>query len=291
MDFEIIFSNYVSRFENLLSEKLNKLDKNAPAVIKDAISYAITDGGKRIRPVLLYATADMLNVNLECVDNFALSIEMIHSYSLVHDDLPSMDNDDYRRGKLSTHKKFGEAIGVLAGDALLNLAFETALDKEYFNNYDYKALKLLGEYSGYNGMIAGQILDIQAEKSSNLDFDSLYNIHVNKTGKLITAPLLIASIFANYKYYDELFELGKTIGLIFQITDDIMDVEGSFETIGKTTGKDQNENKLTSVKLLGLDGAKKYNQELYQTALQILKKFENSEFMTLLVNKLVNRKK
>ncbi len=291
MDFEIKFSNYVNRFESKLSDRLNNLAENAPCVIKDAISYAITDGGKRIRPVLLYASAEMLNVGLDEVDLFALALEMIHSYSLVHDDLPSMDNDDYRRGKLSTHKKFGEALGVLAGDALLNLAFETVLEKEKFCDFDFKSLKILSDFSGYNGMIAGQVLDLESEKKSNIDFDALFNIHINKTGKLFTAPLLISSVFAGNKYFDEFSELGKTIGLMFQITDDIMDVEGSFETIGKTAGKDQIENKLTSVKLLGLDGAKEYNKKLYAKSIEILSRIENSEFLIWLVNKLYCRKK
>lgn len=291
MDFETRFSDYVNRFEDKLTIRLNSLDENAPKIIKEAMSYAITDGGKRIRPLLLYATSDMLDVNLELVDNFALSLEMIHSYSLVHDDLPSMDNDDYRRGKLSTHKKFGEAIGVLTGDALLNFAFETALNKERFSDYDFQALKILGEFSGYNGMIAGQILDLEYENSKDLSFELLYKIHINKTGKLLTAPLLISSIYANKKYYHELKELGETIGLMFQITDDIIDVEGDFESIGKTTGKDQKEDKLTSVKLLGLNGAKEYNKKLYAKAIRILEKIDNSEFLIWFVNKIFNRKK
>lgn len=291
MDFEKKLSCYVNRFEEKLNLRLNALCKDSPKIIREAIAYAISNGGKRIRPVILYATCDCLGVNLDYVDNFALALEMIHSYSLVHDDLPSMDNDDYRRGKLSTHKKYGEAIGVLTGDALLNLAFETAFEKDSFSNFDFKAIKLLAEYAGYNGMIAGQVLDLEAENNKNLSLDNLTKIHLNKTAKLLTVPLLISSIFADNKYYEELKKLGEILGLIFQITDDILDVEGTFDSLGKTTGKDEKENKLTSVSLLGLKGAKTYNLKLHEEAIKILKSIENSDFLLWLENKIFNRKK
>ena len=129
MDYNQDYNRYLERFNCVLNSYISKLDKETPEIIRESISYSVLNGGKRIRPVLCYVVADMLGVELDAVDNYALAIELIHSYSLVHDDLPAMDNDDYRRGQLSTHKKFGEAFGILAGDALLNLAFEVCLDK------------------------------------------------------------------------------------------------------------------------------------------------------------------
>lgn len=291
MDFNQKFSSYVSRFENNLNNLIKSLDTSAPSVIKETIEYAISNGGKRIRPVLLYATCEILGVNLDDVDNFALAIELIHSYSLVHDDLPCMDDDDYRRGKLSTHKKFGEAFGVLCGDALLNLAYEICLNKETFTLKDKKAMKILADFAGYNGMIAGQVLDILAESEDNACEQKLLDIYVNKTSKLLTAPMLMASALAGDKYYKELSKLGTFIGITFQVVDDIMDVEGSLDSIGKTPGKDQAENKLTSIKIWGLDGAKKYAKKLYEDSIEILSNIPNSVFLRELVTKLYNRKK
>ncbi len=288
---------YLNRFNENLSRFLSNLDNNSPDLIKESISYAVSNGGKRIRPVLCYATADMLNINLDQVDEFALAIEFIHSYSLVHDDLPSMDNDDYRRGKLATHKKFGEAFGILAGDALLNLAFEVCLSKNNFSNNDAKSCQILFDYSGYKGMIAGQVLDLQAEKENFSNYSKeeqivfLNNIFLNKTSKLLTVPLLIASIQGNYKYFNELKEFGEKLGVMFQITDDILDVEGSFETIGKTPNKDKDANKLTAVKIYGLEGAKEKASQLYISCKEIINGFENNEFLAEFIDKIYYRKK
>lgn len=289
-EFDCTLNNYFLRFEKVLNEKFLTLASDAPSSIKKAMEYGIKDGGKRVRPILLYSACDMLGVDKSSADNFALAIEMIHSYSLVHDDLPSIDNDDYRRGKLSVHKKFGEALGVLTGDALLNFAYETCLDKENFSTLDVEAMKILAEYAGYSGMIAGQVLDLESSNSTP-NQNLLYSIYENKTSKLLTAPLLIASVLSGKKYYDELKELGKTIGLMFQISDDVMDVEGNFESIGKTPGKDEEENKLTSIKIWGIDGAKKINDRLYKKAFDILNGIPDSEFLTAFINKLYLRKK
>lgn len=289
MDVDKKYSEYVFRFENSLTECLNGLDKNAPKIITEAMEYAVSDGGKRVRPVLCYAAAEALGLNSEAVKNFALAVEFIHSYSLVHDDLPAMDNDDYRRGKYSTHKKFGEAIGILAGDALLNYAFELCLSDEHFGKKQARALKVLAEYAGYSGMVAGQVIDLASEKSDSVDEKTLYDMYINKTSKLLTAPLLAASELAGGAYYNEFEEFGKNLGIFFQISDDFMDAEGTFSHIGKTPNKDEKENKLTSIRVFGKDGAKKCAEKHYLLAKSAIERVSNTEFLSAFADKLYKR--
>ena len=178
IDYKNKYNEYLAIFNQQLDIVINKIKTNdPPEILLQAMEYSVAGGGKRVRPVLLYATADVLGVDLERVNEFAIAIEYIHSYSLVHDDLPSMDNDDYRRGKLSTHKKFGEAYGILTGDSLLNFAFEYCLSKKEFSPNDAKALSLLANYAGTFGMIAGQIYDLQNEKSDDVSEKTLYKIY------------------------------------------------------------------------------------------------------------------
>lgn len=290
MNYKDQYEVYFNLFENYLKEAFDSLNIDAPNVIKDAMKYAVLDGGKRIRPVLCLAAAEMLGVSFDTVKEFAVALECIHSYSLVHDDLPAMDNDDYRRGKFSTHKKFGEANGILAGDALLNFAFEYCLSRKDFNSLDAKALKILGEFAGYSGMIAGQVLDLQYENEAP-NVDVLYNIYKNKTAKLIIAPLLISSQLSGGKYFDELYEYGYNLGVLFQIIDDIMDVECSLEDIGKTPNKDSASGKLTSISIFGLNGAKELAKKHYDTCMDIIKKIPNSEFLQALTDAMFIRRK
>lgn len=285
------YNKYLDIFENYLNKTLPSLTNDTPQILSDGIKYAVADGGKRVRPVLCLAAAECLGVDVKSVLNYALAIELIHSYSLVHDDLPAMDNDDYRRGKLSTHKKFGEANGILIGDALLNLAFETCFLKDELTVNDCKAVKLIGEYSGAKGMIAGQVLDLLNEKSNDLREETLYSIYVNKTAKLITLPLLIASALSGNKYFDEFENFGYNLGVMFQITDDIMDVEGSFDLIGKTPNKDIQSGKFTSIKVFGLDGAKKMAKKHYENCKNILTKIPNADFLNDFTDYMFLRKK
>ena len=206
---------------------------------------------------------------------FALAIEFIHSYSLVHDDLPAMDNDDYRRGKPSTHIKFGEAVGILCGDALLNLAVEIIFS-DGLNEREVKAAKFLFNCSGIYGMIAGQVFDIESEDGENVNEEHLYKISENKTAKLITAPIVIPAILSD-KYAIELKELGKNLGILFQITDDIFDATGDIKVIGKTPHKDGN--KITAVKVFGIDGAKEKAEVFYQKCKNIISKIPDGEFL------------
>ena len=289
-NYNVCYQKYVNRFEEQLKIALLKLE-NVPEQLKNAMSYAVCDGGKRVRPVLCYATADMLGVDLEKIDTFAVAIELIHSYSLVHDDLPCMDNDDYRRGKLSTHKKFGEAFGVLAGDGLLNFAFEYPLNKQDFSPSDAKALKFLSYCSGALGMIGGQALDLLNEKCDNISQEVLYEIYINKTSKLLLAPIIIASIFADKKHYDRLIEYGINLGIMFQISDDLLDAKGDKTKIGKTPGKDLVQDKLTSIKTFGLDGAINQLKIHYDKCLSAIKDLDNNEFLLEFTKKLFERTK
>ena len=288
-DYKLEYKKYIEQFDKQLDKAFSSLSA-IPEILLEAMKYAIYDGGKRVRPVLCFATAEMLGLKCDDVKEFAVAIEMIHSYSLVHDDLPAMDNDDYRRGKLSTHKKFGEANGILTGDALLNYAFEHCLSRSNFTQNYVDALKILSEYAGASGMIAGQTLDLLNEKNPTANEKILYSIYHNKTAKLLTAPLLIASCIAGGKHYDQLKEFGYNLGVMFQITDDVMDVEGSVESIGKTPNKDAILDKLTAIKVFGIDGAKQKIDYHYQKCMNILSEIPNSEFLQGLTNQMHVRK-
>ena len=291
-DYEKKFGGFLDFFNKYLEEKLSELEVDkttVPALTIDAMKYAVEGGGKRVRPVLCLAANEMLGGTKESVKEFALAIELIHSYSLVHDDLPAMDNDDYRRGKLSTHKKFGEAFGILAGDALLNYAFETCLSKAGFDKGDLEASRIIAEYAGYKGMISGQVLDLLNEKNETVDEKVLYEIYVDKTSKLLTAPLLVASVKNENAYYTELKEVGIDLGIMFQIKDDILDEESTFASLGKTLHKDKAENKYTSVKTFGLNGAKQKAFELYEKIVANLKKIPNSDFLIEFTKSLYER--
>ena len=287
MSFNNIYQENLNIFNECLQEYFSTNDL-VPHIIYDAVKYSVFNGGKRVRPVLCISLAKSLGVDVNKILPHALAIEFIHSYSLVHDDLPSMDNDDYRRGKLSTHKKYGEAIGVLTGDALLNLAFETVLNKPNFDLLDAKALKILAEYSGYSGMIKGQVLDLEGEATKNYTKENLYEIIVNKTSKLITAPLLIASTLGGGKYFDTLKEYGFSLGYLFQITDDIFDVTETLESIGKTPQKDKD--KITAINVFGLDGAKEQANIAYEYCLSLLSDKPELTFLREFTEYIYNRK-
>lgn len=287
MDFKKEFDSYLDLFNNYLKNYLDNLDNDVSPIFREAIAYSVLNGGKRVRPVLCLATAKALGLENNIVLPFALSIELIHSYSLVHDDLECMDNDDYRRGKLSTHKKYGEAMGVLTGDALLNLAIENATSHAK-SVEDIKAINEMFTLSGYSGMIKGQVLDMEENKVQTKEY--LYEVYINKTSKLLIAPLVIPSILNKNKYYDELYSLGKNLGILFQITDDILDEESSFNEIGKTPKKDKDENKITAISLFGTATAKSMAKEHYLTAKRIVEKLPDNEFLDKFTDYIYERK-
>lgn len=290
-NFDLEYQKYFQYFNQYLDDVLSKLDPSAPSVIKEAMSYAIKDGGKRVRPVLCFLTGEMLNIPHDKLKEFALAIELIHSYSLVHDDLPAMDNDDFRRGKFSTHKKYGEAIGILAGDALLNFAFEHVINKKEFSQNDINALKILSNYAGYSGMIAGQVVDLQSENLTKINEQTLYYIYLNKTAKLIMAPILIASAIEGDSNYESLYNFGYHLGITFQIVDDILDEEGDFNQLGKSLHKDKQSGKLTAVSVFGLKNAKEKAREHYQKCIESIKCINGNELLLSFAKKMLERKK
>jgi geranylgeranyl diphosphate synthase type II len=226
---------------------------------------------------------------------FACAIEMIHTYSLVHDDLPAMDNDDYRRGKLTNHKVYGEAMAILAGDALLNKAFEVALEESVKLNLEedkiIKSLMVLANLSGTEGMIGGQVVDLVSERKE-IDIDILKYMHYMKTGALIRCAAKIGCIIggANEQQMDLIGEYANNLGLAFQIKDDILDVVGNPEKIGKPIGSDRGNNKSTFVTLMGIDKSKKFEKELTKKSIESMKSFGyQSEFLVSLANYLLNR--
>jgi len=229
--------------------------------IMEAMNYSILAGGKRIRPMLMLETYRLFGGKSKVIEPFMAAMEMIHTYSLVHDDLPAMDNDEYRRGKKTTHAVYGEAMGILAGDALLNFAFETALkayDMEPDNVNIGKALQVLAKKAGIYGMIGGQVVDIQSEGSKEMTKEKLDFIYRLKTGALMESSMLIGAILAGAtKNEQQIVEtVAGEIGLAFQIQDDILDVTSTAEVLGKPIGSDEKNEKFTYVTFEGLEKAK-----------------------------------
>lgn len=258
-DFNTKYDIYRNQIENALKDVFNDKAEDGKA-IREAAMYSLSAGGKRIRPVLCLAFADVFGIGMSKVLPYACAIEMIHTFSLVHDDLPGMDNDDYRRGKLTCHKVFGEAMAILAGDALLNGAYDLMLrsiDTSADMTSDLKAMRILSIATGVPGMIGGQAIDIFTSEKP-MDITALGQMYSMKTGALIKAPVEIACVLAGIsgKAYDYAVRYADAIGLAFQIKDDILDVESSNAVLGKTTGKDAASGKKTFVSLLGIDKAK-----------------------------------
>lgn len=288
--FNIRYNEFVTAFEEYLKNYTDKLT-TTPEILAESMKYSLLSGGKRVRPVLALATADVLGLEQAEILPFALALEMIHTYSLVHDDLPAMDNDDYRRGRLSNHKKFGEANAVLAGDALLNEAYAVCL-RECLKGEKYAlAAGLLNECAGIYGMIAGQSADMLFSQSDKeISEEDLSFIYEHKTGKLLLAPVAIASILKDNKQYITLERFGKLLGRLFQMTDDILDVTGDFDNLGKTIGKDERENKLTCVRLYGLEGAKLRADMCASDCHTVLEGVDgDTEFLHQLVDYVLNR--
>ena len=254
-DFDKRYGDYLAYFNKRLEEFCDKLDCT-PEVLRRSLTYSLMLGGKRVRPVLMLAVADAIRTDKERVLDFALALELIHTYSLIHDDLPDMDNDDFRRGQPSNHKVFGAANAILAGDGLLNTAYSVLFDQCFKGNEYVSAAKYICDCAGVYGMIAGQSADILHENDETVSEEDLEFIYSRKTGKLITAATVTPSILNGGKYFSELKMLGNKFGYLFQLTDDILDVEGAFEKTGKSLGKDEKEGKLTGVRVYGLDNCK-----------------------------------
>ena len=272
-DFQVYLKEKTDFFETELKRELKEL--SYPETIAKGMEYATLNGGKRLRPFLLFATLELLNENIKKGVKSAIALEMIHSYSLVHDDLPALDNDDYRRGKLTTHKVFGEAEGILIGDSLLTYAFYILSQKNLKFLSSEQIVNIISktsEYAGINGMIGGQMIDIESE-NKKIDLETLKYIHSHKTGKLIKLPIEIACIIANVeKDKKEVLEkYANLIGLAFQVKDDILDVEGTFEELGKPVGSDVDLHKATYPSILGMEESKKILNDTVEKAKEIIK--------------------
>ena len=295
-DFQVYLKEKTDFFETELKRELKEL--SYPETIAKGMEYATLNGGKRLRPFLLFATLELLNENIKKGVKSAIALEMIHSYSLVHDDLPALDNDDYRRGKLTTHKVFGEAEGILIGDSLLTYAFYVLSQKNLELLSSKQIVNIISktsEYAGINGMIGGQMIDIESE-NKKIDLETLKYIHSHKTGKLIKLPIEIACIIANLEKdkREVLEEYADLIGLAFQVKDDILDVEGTFEDLGKPVGSDVDLHKATYPSILGMEESKKILNDTVEKAKEIIKnKFgeEKGKILISLADFIKNRNK
>lgn len=259
----------------------------------EAMRYSLNAGGKRIRPVLVLEFSRMFGVEKDVAMPFAVALEMIHTYSLIHDDLPCMDDDDMRRGRPTNHKVFGEAHAVLAGDALLNRAFEHILSNSKAPaDITLSAMRVLASASGADGMIGGQIIDMEGEEKA-LSIDEITLLQKLKTGAIIKAGAEMGCILgsASDDMYEAAMNYASDIGLAFQIKDDILNVEGDAEIIGKDVGNDERSGKSTFVRLLGLDVCKKRLEELTESAVANARKLPDSEFLVWLAYYLLERNK
>ncbi|MBS4217198.1 polyprenyl synthetase family protein [Bacillus sp. FJAT-49711] len=258
VEHETFISNYKDTLEKQLPLTINKL--KAPQALKAAMLYSLTAGGKRIRPILLFAVIDAFDKKPEMGLSTACALEMIHTYSLIHDDLPSMDDDDLRRGKPTNHKIFGEALAILAGDGLLTYSFQLIAEDEQLDDHQKVWLmKMLSACAGPEGMVGGQVADIQAE-DQELHLKELEYIHHHKTGRLLTYGVIAGAKIASASEEElDLFEkFSRHLGLAFQISDDILDVIGDENIIGKRIGSDVEKKKSTYPSLLSLEGAKEH---------------------------------
>lgn len=290
----------IARIEEIIKKYLPR-EEGFHRTLPEAVNYSVLAGGKRLRPMLMEESFRLFNGTGAVIEPFMAALEMIHNYSLVHDDLPAMDNDEYRRGQKTTWAVFGEGMAVLAGDGLLNLAYETAAGAFSFAaDFDQmsriaKALRILGAKSGINGMIAGQTVDIEAESGKNpLTQELLLFIHEKKTAALIEAAFMIGAVLAGASDEEtaRMETAARKIGVAFQIQDDILDVVSTQEILGKPVGSDEKNNKLTYVSLKGIEPSRQEVERLSREAIGILNSFANrNEFLTELVKSLIHREK
>ena len=290
MDFSTQFNYYVARTEKALDQLLPPA-ATRPARIHDAMRYSLQAGGKRLRPVLVQSAAALFRAPLHDPLPAAVAIECVHTYSLIHDDLPCMDNDDLRRGRPTAHKQFDEATALLAGDALLTYAFEL-LTHHYPADPGFALVRELADAAGSRRLIGGQMEDLLAEKKSDATADELEFIHLNKTAAMIEASLVLGGLTSGATESDlaALRVFGRELGLTFQIVDDILDATADSATLGKTAGKDAQAGKTTFVRLHGLEGARRFAREHTARALASLTKLPgDTAFLRQLVETMLVR--
>ena len=293
------FDDYKAIVNKHLLDFIPVID-NKSISLYDAMKYSLTAGGKRLRPVLLLAACDFAGGDIKEALPYAIAIEYIHTYSLIHDDLPAMDNDDLRRGLPTNHKVYGEALAILAGDGLLNTAFE-AMTKDMMMYFDdpaqitkrVKAAYEIAKGAGVKGMVAGQVSDMESEES-DISNEMLFYIHLNKTGALIKAAIKAGLYLGNpdREMLEKMDIYAENLGLSFQITDDILDVVGSADELGKNVGQDAKDKKSTYTSINGLDKAYETLDEISDKALNAISDYyDNAEFFAKLINDLKNRTK
>ena len=290
-----MFNDLWLRRRRLVEDELRRQLDQTPAInptLTDAMKYSLLGGGKRLRPILLMAAADAAGGSGEKFLTTAAAIEMIHTYSLIHDDLPAMDDDDYRRGKLTNHKVFGDAIAILAGDALLTLSFEVMLrQRDVPPAVLLNVVDEISRAAGMSGMVGGQAIDLQSENTA-IDLETLRRMHLGKTGALFRAAIRSGAILAGAsdENLSALTDYAQSFGLAFQITDDILDVTGDDKTLGKPTGSDERNRKSTYVTLTSLESARSMAERTVEDAIGALKNFgADADFLRDLVRYLITR--
>ena len=295
MDIKKEIAEHTSQVEEIIKKYLPE-ETGYQKTVMEAMNYSFLAGGKRLRPMLMQETYRLFGGTSDIIEPFMAAIEMIHTYSLIHDDLPAMDNDDYRRGRKTTHVVYGEAMGILAGDALLNFAFETAckgLMQDVGNPAVARAVQILAQKAGIYGMLGGQVVDVESEGQS-LEREKLDFIYDLKTGALIEASMLIGAVLAGASEEEQqvILQVAKDVGLAFQIEDDILDVTSDIETLGKPIGSDEKNHKTTYVTIRGLEQSQKDVEEISERAIEgVASLSEKNIFLNELIRYLIHRKK
>lgn len=294
MNFQEQLQCRVGEIETILKSFLPR-EEGLQKTVLEAMNYSVNAGGKRLRPMLMQETYRLFGGKDAIVKPFMAALEMIHTYSLVHDDLPAMDNDEYRRGKKTTHAVYGEAMGILAGDALLNYAFEIAADAVAENpaKETARAMQILAKKAGVFGMIGGQVADIESE-NKQVDLETVTFIHKNKTAALIESAMCIGAVLAGASDADvaKVERIANDVGVAFQIRDDILDVTSSTEVLGKPVGSDEKNQKSTYVSLQGMEQACRDVDMLSHRALDTLATLpQRNEFLEALIKMLISREK
>ena len=285
------FESLLGSYQKRINQTLEGLLPSDDSLLSEAMRYSVLNGGKRLRPILVYLSSELGEANQDSIDTLAGSIELIHCYSLIHDDLPSMDDDDLRRGNPTTHKKYDEATAILAGDALQPLAFELISNLDTSDSNKITIVNCLAKACGYSGMVGGQIKDIHSKEINTVqDLDIM---HSQKTGRLIQASLETSGILSglDQKDIEALNKYGEKIGLAFQIQDDIIDIESPSSISGKDQGSDINQNKITYPSIVGLEESRTRARELASEAKEMLHlSHKNADNLHKLADYIVERK-
>ena len=291
------FKKQIPEYRELIDDSLNKIlpaSNQSPKELNLAMAYSVLNGGKRIRPLMMLASAKTLDIDIQEVIPFAASIELLHSFSLIHDDLPCMDDDSFRRGQPTTHIKFGEATATLAADSLQSLAFESMAQAKFpkSKSHQLELISMIAKSIGSVGMAGGQSLDLDSE-NKKLNAASVENIYMLKTGKLLQASILAPTFFREMRDKDflALSNFSELIGIAFQIQDDLIEAEGDIKTIGKSIESDKSKNKAAYPLLFGLDASKDRVESLYQSASKALEIFgEKSRPLREMAEIIIHRK-